>query len=140
MARSCLLLAAVVVVLGRRPQNVRAPEMVLQMETLPGASLLSESISPDGTKIVFQAIADGKSQLYLRSLDSDKADPLQGTETPGADEAEPCWKPDSRSIAFFSAGQLKRIDLDDGLVLTVAERAKEEGCAWSNDGTILFAT
>src|ERR1051326_6649569 len=49
-------------------------------------------ISPDGQKIAFTATtAEGKTQLWVRSLDSLDAKPL-----PGSDDAiEPFWSPDS---------------------------------------------
>src|SRR5215469_947495 len=51
-------------------------------------------ISPDGRHVVFSAHAQGKTQLFLRSLDSLNPQPLAGT-----DEATfPFWSPDSRSI------------------------------------------
>src|SRR5262249_3480771 len=61
-------------------------------------------ISPDGTKIVFAAKAsDGKSQLYLRSMNKLSLDPLPGTE----DGQFPFWSPDGRSVGFFTLDKLK---------------------------------
>jgi hypothetical protein len=52
-------------------------------------------ISPDGKRLVFGAAsADGKSQLWVRSLDTLAAQPLANTD--GA--AFPFWSADSRSI------------------------------------------
>jgi Tol biopolymer transport system component len=92
------------------------------------------AISPDGTKIVFAAEADGRLQLWLRSLDSDASRPLAGTNN----AVLPFWAPDSRSIAFFADGQLKRIDIDGGTTRTLARAALGVGGSWSGDGTILF--
>jgi len=133
---------ALVVVAGWVLLERRVPvagELRLQMDALPGASLFSHAISPDGTQVVFQATVDGTSQLFLRPLDADEARPIPGTEASGSEEELPCWRPDSRALAFFAGGQLKRVDLDDGLVRTVAA-ATDGGCAWNATGTILFAT
>src|SRR5262249_23644523 len=54
-------------------------------------------ISPDGKNIVFGARAEGKNQLFLRSLDKLKPQPIAGTE----EGTFPFWSPDGRSIAFF---------------------------------------
>ena len=58
-------------------------------------------------------------RLWLRPLDSQEARPLAGTD--GA--LYPFWSPDSRSVAFTAGGVLKRIDLDSGLVRTLAKRS-----------------
>jgi len=54
---------------------------------------------------VFSASNEGKSQLWVRPLDSLAAQPLSGTD--GA--SYPFWSPDSASVGFFADSQLKRI-------------------------------
>jgi Tol biopolymer transport system component len=94
------------------------------------------ALSPDGRRIVFGArTTDGKSQLWVRHLDGLTAQPLAGTE--GA--AFPFWSPDSRFIAFFAAGKLKKIDASGGPALTLADASAGRGGAWNQDGVILFA-
>src|ERR1019366_7845364 len=69
------------------------------------------ALSPDGMRIVFGARSkDGRSQLYVRRLDSPNAQPLPGTE--GA--AFPFWSPDSRWVGFGQANMLKKIDIQGG--------------------------
>ena len=48
------------------------------------------------------------------------------------------WSPDSREIAFFSDGKLKRIGADGGPVQTICESGGGFSGAWSREGTILF--
>ena len=67
-------------------------------------------ISPDGRRLVFSASNEGKSQLWVRPLDSLAAQPLPGTD--GA--SYPFWSPDSASVGFFAHSQLKRIDIVGG--------------------------
>jgi len=98
-------------------------------------ALISFAISPDGQKFVFEAAKDGKTRLWLRSLDSDEVQPIAGTDN--ADY--PFWSPDSKSLAFFADGQLKRIDIAGGIAQRVASAAQGRGGTWSTDGTILFA-
>jgi Tol biopolymer transport system component len=127
-------LAALAITYARSaPAN--GPEMRLEIGTPPGASLYEFALSPDGRKLVYLATVEGKSQLWLRSLDSETARPLVGT---GDFAARPFWSPDSRSVGFFAGGQLKWIDIADGLVQTLADAPLNTGGAWG-EGTILFA-
>src|SRR5262249_48611944 len=74
--------------------------------------------------------------LWIRSLDSPAARALPGT-TPGGGNP-PSWSPDGRSLGFFGGGKLKRIDLDGGTPLTLAEAPNPRGGSWSVDGVIIF--
>ena len=51
----------------------------------------------------------------------------------------PFWSPDGRSLGFSVNNQLKRIDLDGGLVQTLANVGTGPGGTWGPDGVILFA-
>jgi Tol biopolymer transport system component len=93
------------------------------------------ALSPDGRQIVFVASGDGASRLWLRSLSTTTAQPLAGTER----AAHPFWSPDSRSIGFYAAGELKRLDLGGGSPQTLAPAAVGRGGSWSANGVILFA-
>jgi len=94
------------------------------------------ALSPDGQRIVFGArTADGKRPLWVRALDGLTAQPLAGTE--GA--TFPFWSPDSRLIAFFADGKLKKIDASGGPALTLADARLGRGGSWSRDGVIVFA-
>ncbi len=103
----------------------------------PGADdLTSFALSPDGRQIVFVASGDGASRLWLRSLAITTAQPLPGTE--GA--RFPFWAPDSRSIAFFAGGLLKRLDLGGGSPQSLAQVSNHRGGTWNTDGVILFSS
>jgi Tol biopolymer transport system component len=102
-----------------------------QTPTLP-------ALSPDGRKLVFRAVlADGKGQLWIRSLNAVAAQPLAGTE----DGYLPDWSPDGKSIGFVADGKLKRIEVEGGPVLTLAEIGfgADFGGSWSSEGTIVFS-
>ena len=128
---------AIAVGVSLRGAPVNAPEMRLQIVLPPLARLTSFALSPDGHSLVFQA--DGK--LWLRSLASEEATPLAGTEQSLNESLLPFWSPDSQSVAFFVDNRLKRIDLASGVVRTVAglPGASGRGGTWSAAGTIVFA-
>jgi serine/threonine protein kinase/Tol biopolymer transport system component len=97
-------------------------------------SLSAGSISPDGRKIAFTARDEaGKIMLWVRPLDTIAARVLPGTEGAGL----PFWSPDSKSIAFFSLGKLKKIDVEGGPTLTICDAVNPRGGTWNRDGVIL---
>ena len=100
----------------------------------------SSALSPDGRYLVFGAApGSGQSALWLRPLDSLAARPLPGTEGGNL----PFWSPDSKSIAFFADGKLKRIELAGGGTVNLCDAdvagfgAAVSG-TWNRDGVILF--
>jgi Tol biopolymer transport system component len=118
-----------------REASAAAPaETRTEIATSATPDLLSFALSPDGTHVVFVASGDGTSRLWLRPLAATEARPLGGTEQ----ASYPFWSPDSRSIAFFADGQLRRLDLADGAIRTLAVTAARRGGAWNQDGVILF--
>jgi serine/threonine protein kinase len=75
-------------------------------------------LSPDGRRLGYTAARpDGRSQLWVRALDSLESRLLPGTEDAGA----VIWSPDSRFIAFSADGKLKKIDASGGPPLDVCD-------------------
>ncbi|HJZ80236.1 MAG TPA: protein kinase [Pyrinomonadaceae bacterium] len=100
------------------------------------ASFLTSSISPDGRRLaIVVRDSSGKTLLWLRSLDSLAMQPLAGTDNAG----NPFWSPDSRSIAFFAGGKLKKSDVSGGPPQTLCDAGMGAGGAWNRDGVIIFA-
>jgi Tol biopolymer transport system component/tRNA A-37 threonylcarbamoyl transferase component Bud32 len=94
------------------------------------------ALSPDGRRVVFAVTAeDGKSQLWIRPLDAETAQPLPGTEG----GQFPFWSPDSRWVAFFADSKLKKIDTAGGPPVVLADAPQPHGGSWSNKGVIVFA-
>ena len=95
----------------------------------------SLALSPDGRVLAFVAEGgDGKTQIYLRALDSVACPVLAGT----AGATYPFWSPDGRSLGFFADGNLKRIEISGGAVQTICEAPQGRGATWGSDGTIVF--
>jgi len=130
-----LLATAAAFAIGAFPRTrADAPETRLEIVTPPARDPMSLAISPDGRSVVFQAGHDPP-RLWLRTLESQEARPLSGTE--GA--VFPFWAPDSQSLAFTAGGALKRLDLASGLVRTLASRAAMGG-SWNQTGQILMGS
>jgi serine/threonine protein kinase/Tol biopolymer transport system component len=133
------IVAAALAFLHFREAPPAAAETRTEINTLPTSDPASFALSPDGRLMVFAASGDGPQRLWLRRLDSTTAQPLPGTEGASA----PFWSPDNRSVAFFAAGKLKRLNLGGGLPRTLAD-APWTGGAWgpngSMEGTILYAS
>ncbi len=123
---------------GRRPANLLRAQIFkpdnIQFNFLgdEGGPLV---ISPDGRHLVFSGIESGKvRRLYLRSLDSFPIQALAGTEN----ATSPFWSPDSRSVAFFADGKLKRLDIAGGTPVTICNAPDGRGGSWGRSGVIVF--
>jgi Tol biopolymer transport system component len=114
--------------------TIQPPENVAFTPYL-GVSVIP-AVSPDGQRIAFAAhTLDGRTQLWIRPLDSVSAQPLAGTD----DASLPFWSPDGKSIGFFAKGKLNRIDANGGPVLALADASVASGASWSSAGVIVFA-
>ncbi len=93
------------------------------------------TISPDGRTLAFIATFEGKTELWVRPLHATTAKPLaRATPTNWL-----FWSPDSRFIAFFHEGKLKKIAPTGGTADTICD-ATIMGGAWNQEGVILFVT
>ncbi len=93
-------------------------------------------ISPNGRMIAYFATdPSGTTRIWIRAMDSIETTPLNGTESNA--DTRPIWSPDSRHIAFFADGKLKRISVDGGPAQTICDAGGADG-TWSTRGDILF--
>jgi Tol biopolymer transport system component len=101
-------------------------------------SIPSFAVSPDGRALVFSAEAPGaKRTLWVRSMDEVNARQLAGTEN----AQDPLWSPDSRWVAFFADGSVKKVPASGGAVQVVTQTNNDfRGGSWGPDDTILFAS
>ncbi len=95
------------------------------------------AVSPDGRHV---AVATGRASgdmLAIRSMDSEDLRVLSGTE--GA--WQPVWAPDGRSLLFGNSrnvgGQLKRVSVDGGPVITLVHGIRGRP-AWGSTDIILI--
>ncbi|HTK94519.1 MAG TPA: protein kinase [Terriglobales bacterium] len=93
------------------------------------------ALSPDATRLAFTGTsADGVTTLWMKNLGTDANQEFSGTE--GA--TYPFWSPDSRYVAFFTAGKLNKVDTTTGAIQPVASAAVGRGGSWGADGSIVF--
>ncbi|MEO8479352.1 MAG: protein kinase [Gemmatimonadota bacterium] len=100
----------------------------------PGSLL---TISPDGQSILFRK-AIQNSPLWLK-----RADRLDAIAIPGTIRgAAAAFSPDGEWIAFTADRQLKKVRLDGGASMLLADSAasQEYGIAWLDDNTIVYPT
>ncbi|MGH9366633.1 MAG: protein kinase domain-containing protein [Thermoanaerobaculia bacterium] len=92
-------------------------------------------ISPDGRTLAFNATdSQGKTRIWVRSLAALSAQPLAGTEG----TTRPFWSPDSRFLAFFADGKLKKIEVTGGPPQKICDAPTGADGTWSSEGVILY--
>ncbi len=128
---------AAVLYLRRAPAEVRPirfsvdPPEKTTFPTVPNFL----TVSPDGTRLAFVATdSSGHPMLWVRGLDSLSAQALPGTN----DANQPFWSDDSRFIAFYAQGKLKKIDVSGGPAQTLTDASQGRSGTWNRNGVILF--
>jgi serine/threonine-protein kinase len=117
-----------------------APRPVTRMViTLPPGDALAWdlpalAVSGDGSRLAYVAVRGGTRQIYLRALNSFDSTPLAGTERGYA----PFFSPDGQWLGFFEDGRLKKVPVNGGPVLTLADAPAPHGATWSRS-TIIFS-
>ena len=93
-------------------------------------------ISPDGSMIAYVGRDTvGKDFLWVRQINSSVSMMMPGTEN----ATYPFWSYDSKMIAFFADGRLKKIDAKGGPTFTLCDASSGRGGAWNKNGVIIFA-
>ena len=94
------------------------------------------AISPDGETFASVATVDGVTSLWVQPLGDPVARRIDGPSGP----QHPFWSPDSKSIGYFAAGGLFRVDAAGGAPVLVTQTVwgYPLSGSWSEDGTIVF--
>ena len=77
---------------------------------------------------------DGKLLAYVARLNAFESRKLPGTE----DADAPFFSPDGQWVGFFAAGKLKKVSVDRGSSLTIANASNPKGASWGDDDFIVF--
>ena len=97
------------------------------------------ALSPDGRLVVYRAggTTTAGSPLHVRPIDQLDARPLANIALAYA----PFFSPDSRWIGFFESGEIKKVSITGGPVITLGPvSGRSLGASWGDDNYIVFAT
>ncbi len=100
------------------------------------------ALSPDGRQLVFIGTgADGVLRLWIRSLDTIETKPVNGTEGEVAGNTTMFWSHDSRFIAFYADGKVKKVDVAGGVPQVVCQvPGVAVGGSWNREGHIVVGS
>ena len=113
----------------------------LPSETFQPARPGSTAVSPDGSRIAYAGVINGKAQIWVRDLAKPAAQLLVAEGGSGW----PFWAPDSRRLGFFADGKLKKLDATGGPAVTIADAQATTGGigpwsgSWSRDDVVIFS-
>jgi serine/threonine-protein kinase len=91
------------------------------------------AISPNGQVLVWVGTTSESTQLYMRHLDENEAQPIPGTEGGLA----PFFSPDGEWIGFWANERLKKVAVSGGAPQTICEMSHVHGASWG-DGIIVM--
>jgi serine/threonine-protein kinase len=114
----------------------------LSLDLPPGEKLAIASsfssgviqLAPDGRQMVYVLRSGAATELRRRNLETGETATIPGTT--GA--WDPFFSPDGRWIGFTSAGVLRKVALQGGTPLDIADKSTPRGAAWGEDGKIYF--
>jgi serine/threonine protein kinase len=146
------IVAAIAAVLAfvnfkEKPASAEVVRFSIPLPPQKNLTFAAPYLSPDGRHVAFLSEnAEGRTQLWVRSLDSLESRPLAGTEDA---ITSAFWSPDSRSLGFVAQGKLKKVNVSGGSPQTVCDfpvgaaegpMGNFRSGAWNSDGVILFGT
>ncbi len=139
-----IIATAVMVWILKPPLRLHAPSSTSLGIILPRNQYLvtgfvsNVAISPDGRNLVYVAGSSDLSirrKLYLRALDSFRANPIPGTE----DASTPFFSPNGQWIGFFAQGKLWKVPITGGMPVAICDAARlGTGASWGRNDTIIF--
>ncbi|MFZ3329520.1 MAG: protein kinase [Candidatus Acidiferrales bacterium] len=132
---SCALLVALIVtVIWWR--SSKPSEQTMQFNAPLSFAADDIAIAPNGHTVAVVGYLESarKNAIWIYELGSPGARSL--ADTAGA--SYPFWSADSRFLAFFADGKLKKLELSGGSVQAVCDAPSGRGGTWNKDGVIVF--
>jgi eukaryotic-like serine/threonine-protein kinase len=140
IAAAVLALVAAIALPGYFRRAPKAPETVRASILPPPGTIFNPidgpvALSPDGRRMAFAANdPDGGGFLWVRSLDTQQPQKLDGTRDP----YDPFWSPDGRYVGFGGPPGLFKFEVPAGPPQKIADMADGRGCTWNRENVILF--
>ena len=102
----------------------------LQTGLAAGPSL---ALSPDGSRLAF--VGDSLFRIWIKRRDELNPVLLQGTDH----ASSPVFSPDGRWLAYVADGHLKKVRVEGGASVILADSAANGfGATWLDDGTLIY--
>ncbi len=94
------------------------------------------ALSPNGTRLVFRARGNGRSQLFLRELSGFETRPIPGTEH----ATTPFFSPDGHWVGFWRAEDriLRKVSLAGGSPIEIAQTDVPIVALWTSNDEIVI--
>ena len=104
-------------------------------EATVGTGRRAIDVSGSGDRIIFIGNHNGRPHIFVRELSDFEARVIPQTEG-----AYACtFSPDAREVAYFVGNSLRKIKIDGGVPVSLAEVANPMDIIWDNDNTIYFS-
>ena len=94
------------------------------------------ALSPDGTLLAYVGFKAGRRSIHVRALAELRARELPGTE----DASQPFFSPDGKWVGFVSTSQLRKVPVDGGTVVVLADVGGLWGASWYRDDQIIVSS
>jgi serine/threonine-protein kinase len=111
---------------------IELPDSITAVNTCCGPA---QSLSPDGTTLVFVGMRGNAGALYRRRLDQLDAELIPGTEG----GTSPTFSPTGDWLLFAANNQLLKVPIAGGPVVPVAATGQVSGAAWADNDTIVYS-
>ena len=140
VAVAALAVAALALEGSLRPTAAEDPMLVRVPIALPENTRSWPRLSPDGRQVLYGTTFEGRDVLWVRELRAAEGRPIPNSSA----RETPFWSPDSRTVAFFDEGKLKKIavagarEAQEAQIITDAPHPK--GGDWNHANVLLFAT
>ena len=121
----------------QRPSPAGAPRIEFAITQPFQVNPFQLTLSPDGRAVAYLAreSAAATAKIWVRSLDSQTARPIPGSDNAG----NVFWSPDGQSLGYTVLNRLRVISLAGGSSLELCTLTGFAGATWNRDGTILVS-